>query len=124
LLVGTARGLLSSCRRIGGDDRRAWASGYGGSGESDPALMLSVVLAEEPAVIDDENPGRQDKSMRTVSYVLAGEPGSLERSFGTTCHGAGRRLAWHGPPTWTSALYRDARACAIRPTEWHVQRST
>jgi tRNA-splicing ligase RtcB len=32
-------------------------------------------------------------SMGTASYVLAGEPGSLERSFGTTCHGAGRRLS-------------------------------
>jgi tRNA-splicing ligase RtcB (3'-phosphate/5'-hydroxy nucleic acid ligase) len=32
-------------------------------------------------------------SMGTVSYVLAGEPGSLERAFGTTCHGAGRRLS-------------------------------
>jgi tRNA-splicing ligase RtcB len=32
-------------------------------------------------------------SMGTVSYVLAGEPGSLEHSFGTTCHGAGRRLS-------------------------------
>ena len=32
-------------------------------------------------------------SMGTSSYVLAGEPGSLERSFGTTCHGAGRRLS-------------------------------
>jgi len=32
-------------------------------------------------------------SMGTVSYVLAGERGSVERSFGTTCHGAGRRLS-------------------------------
>jgi tRNA-splicing ligase RtcB (3'-phosphate/5'-hydroxy nucleic acid ligase) len=32
-------------------------------------------------------------SMGTASYVLAGEPGSLQRSFGTTCHGAGRRLS-------------------------------
>jgi tRNA-splicing ligase RtcB len=32
-------------------------------------------------------------SMATSSYVLAGEPGSVERSFGTTCHGAGRRLS-------------------------------
>jgi tRNA-splicing ligase RtcB len=32
-------------------------------------------------------------SMGTASYVLAGEPGSVERSFGTTCHGAGRRLS-------------------------------
>jgi tRNA-splicing ligase RtcB (3'-phosphate/5'-hydroxy nucleic acid ligase) len=35
-------------------------------------------------------------SMGTSSYVLAGEPGSLERSFGTTCHGAGRRLSRTG----------------------------
>jgi tRNA-splicing ligase RtcB len=32
-------------------------------------------------------------SMATASYVLAGEPGSIDRSFGTTCHGAGRRLS-------------------------------
>jgi len=35
-------------------------------------------------------------SMGTASFVLAGEPGSLERSFGTTCHGAGRRLSRTG----------------------------
>jgi tRNA-splicing ligase RtcB len=32
-------------------------------------------------------------SMGTASYVLAGLPGSMERSFGTVCHGAGRRLS-------------------------------
>jgi tRNA-splicing ligase RtcB (3'-phosphate/5'-hydroxy nucleic acid ligase) len=32
-------------------------------------------------------------SMGTASFVLAGEPGSLEWSFGTTCHGAGRTLS-------------------------------
>jgi tRNA-splicing ligase RtcB len=32
-------------------------------------------------------------SMGTASYVLAGEQGAMERSFGTTCHGAGRRLS-------------------------------
>ena len=35
-------------------------------------------------------------SMGTASYVLAGEPGSLERSFGSACHGAGRRLSRTG----------------------------
>jgi len=35
-------------------------------------------------------------SMGTASFVLAGEPGSLERSFGTTCHGAGRLLSRTG----------------------------
>jgi tRNA-splicing ligase RtcB len=32
-------------------------------------------------------------SMGTASFVLAGEPGAMQRSFGTTCHGAGRRLS-------------------------------
>jgi tRNA-splicing ligase RtcB (3'-phosphate/5'-hydroxy nucleic acid ligase) len=32
-------------------------------------------------------------SMGTSSFVLAGEAGSMERSFGTTCHGAGRAMS-------------------------------
>jgi tRNA-splicing ligase RtcB (3'-phosphate/5'-hydroxy nucleic acid ligase) len=35
-------------------------------------------------------------SMGTASYVLAGEAGAMERSFATTCHGAGRRLSRSG----------------------------
>ncbi len=35
-------------------------------------------------------------SMGTASYVLAGDQGSLARSFGTTCHGAGRLLSRTG----------------------------
>jgi tRNA-splicing ligase RtcB (3'-phosphate/5'-hydroxy nucleic acid ligase) len=32
-------------------------------------------------------------SMGTSSFVLAGREGSMQRSFGTTCHGAGRRMS-------------------------------
>jgi tRNA-splicing ligase RtcB len=32
-------------------------------------------------------------SMGTASFVLVGEPGSLELSFGTACHGAGRAMS-------------------------------
>jgi tRNA-splicing ligase RtcB len=32
-------------------------------------------------------------SMGTASFVLAGEPGSMDHSFGTTCHGAGRAMS-------------------------------
>jgi tRNA-splicing ligase RtcB len=32
-------------------------------------------------------------SMGTSSFVLGGRPGSMERSFGTVCHGAGRLLS-------------------------------
>jgi len=35
-------------------------------------------------------------SMGTASFVLAGSPGSLERSFGSACHGAGRRMSRTG----------------------------
>jgi tRNA-splicing ligase RtcB (3'-phosphate/5'-hydroxy nucleic acid ligase) len=31
--------------------------------------------------------------MGTSSFVLAGRPGAMERSFGTVCHGAGRALS-------------------------------
>ena len=32
-------------------------------------------------------------SMGTASWVLVGQAGSMERSFGTTCHGAGRMMS-------------------------------
>jgi tRNA-splicing ligase RtcB (3'-phosphate/5'-hydroxy nucleic acid ligase) len=32
-------------------------------------------------------------SMGTASFVLAGQPGSVARAFGSTCHGAGRALS-------------------------------
>jgi tRNA-splicing ligase RtcB len=35
-------------------------------------------------------------SMGTSSFVLAGRPGSMRRSFGTACHGAGRRMSRTG----------------------------
>jgi tRNA-splicing ligase RtcB len=35
-------------------------------------------------------------SMGTRSYVLAGREGAMERSFGTVCHGAGRRMSRTG----------------------------
>ena len=35
-------------------------------------------------------------SMGTASFVLVGLPGAMEQSFGTTCHGAGRRMSRTG----------------------------
>ena len=35
-------------------------------------------------------------SMGTSSFVLTGRHGAMERSFGTTCHGAGRRMSRTG----------------------------
>jgi tRNA-splicing ligase RtcB len=35
-------------------------------------------------------------SMGTSSFVLVGQQGAMERSFGSTCHGAGRRMSRTG----------------------------
>lgn len=50
-----------------------------------PELPDSYHAAGQPVFI----PG----SMGTASFVLAGREGSLALSFGTTCHGAGRRMS-------------------------------
>lgn len=41
-------------------------------------------------------------SMGTVSYVLEGMPTALEMSFGSSCHGAGRRMSRHEAKQKTS----------------------
>jgi tRNA-splicing ligase RtcB (3'-phosphate/5'-hydroxy nucleic acid ligase) len=46
-----------------------------------------------PAYRDVGQPVFIPGSMGTASFVLAGRAGSMERSFGTACHGAGRRLS-------------------------------
>lgn len=57
---------------------RAFAPGH-------PELPEAYGEAGQPVII----PG----SMGTSSYVLAGAPGSMEITFGSCCHGAGRRLS-------------------------------
>lgn len=51
----------------------------------DPGIPAAFHDAGQPVFI----PG----SMGTSSFVLAGRPGAMERSFGTVCHGAGRALS-------------------------------
>jgi tRNA-splicing ligase RtcB (3'-phosphate/5'-hydroxy nucleic acid ligase) len=50
-----------------------------------PDVPAAYAQAGQPVFI----PG----SMGTASFVLAGRPGAMERSFGTVCHGAGRALS-------------------------------
>jgi tRNA-splicing ligase RtcB len=50
-----------------------------------PDIPADYAEAGQPVFI----PG----SMGTSSFVLAGRQGAMERSFGTTCHGAGRALS-------------------------------
>jgi len=65
----------------------------------DPELPAAYRDAGQPVFI----PG----SMGTCSFVLAGRPGSLELSFGTACHGAGRRLS-------RTAVRRQVQGEALR----------
>jgi tRNA-splicing ligase RtcB len=53
-----------------------------------PEIPLAYRAVGQPVFI----PG----SMGTSSFVLVGRPGSIEKSFGTTCHGAGRRMSRTG----------------------------
>ncbi len=46
-------------------------------------------------------------SMGTASYVLEGAPGALAASFGSSCHGAGRRMS-------RTRARREASAAALR----------
>jgi tRNA-splicing ligase RtcB len=54
-------------------------------GPGHPELDAAFQATGQPVLI----PG----SMGTASFVLAGDARSLERSFGSCCHGAGRRLS-------------------------------
>jgi tRNA-splicing ligase RtcB len=54
-------------------------------GPGNPELPAAYLPIGQPVLI----PG----SMGTASYVLTGTTASMKKSFGTTCHGAGRRLS-------------------------------
>ncbi len=64
------------------------STGKGRRGPSRPGRRTSLARYREvgqPVFV----PG----SMGTASWVLAGSPGALELSLGSTCHGAGRRMS-------------------------------
>ncbi|MHB1558524.1 MAG: RtcB family protein [Isosphaeraceae bacterium] len=50
-----------------------------------PEIPPAYAAIGQPVII----PG----SMGTASWVLVGQPGSMQHSFGTTCHGAGRMMS-------------------------------
>ncbi len=62
--------------------------------------------------------------MGTASYVLAGEPGAMRDTFGSTCHGAGRRMS----RTQAKASVRgksiekemEARGVLVAATSWRT----
>ncbi|HYS54424.1 MAG TPA: RtcB family protein [Thermoanaerobaculia bacterium] len=87
--------------------RRAWKHEFGNEGEIDVVYDVAhnVAKIEEHAIGEvlvhrkgatRAFPGQPvliPGSMGTASYVLMGQQGSMEQSFGSSCHGAGRLMS-------------------------------
>jgi len=74
--------------RVGDRQKRVWVHRKGATRAfpaGHPELPARYRGTGQPVII----PG----DMGRASWVLAGEPGSMEKSFGTCCHGAGRALS-------------------------------
>jgi tRNA-splicing ligase RtcB len=73
---------------VNGKTKRLWVHRKGATRAFPPGhreLPSAYRAVGQPVII----PG----DMGRASWVLAGQPGSMERTFGTTCHGAGRAMS-------------------------------
>jgi tRNA-splicing ligase RtcB len=73
---------------IDGEQRRVWVHRKGATRAFPPEhkeIPEDYRAIGQPVLI----PG----DMGRASYVLVGQPGSMEQTFGTTCHGAGRAMS-------------------------------
>ncbi len=73
---------------IGGKRKRLWVHRKGATRAfppNHPEIPSAYRKIGQPVII----PG----DMGRASWVLAGRPGSMEQTFGTTCHGAGRAMS-------------------------------
>jgi tRNA-splicing ligase RtcB len=74
--------------RVEGATKRVWVHRKGATRAfppGHPELPAAYREIGQPVLI----PG----DMGRASWVLAGQPGSMEQTFGTTCHGAGRAMS-------------------------------
>lgn len=73
---------------VGGKQKRVWVHRKGATRAyppGHPEIPSLYSKIGQPVMI----PG----DMGRASWVLVGQPGSMEKSFGTTCHGAGRAMS-------------------------------
>ncbi len=73
---------------VAGKQKRVWVHRKGATRAfppGHPEVPLVYRKIGQPVII----PG----DMGRASWVLVGQPGSMEKSFGTTCHGAGRAMS-------------------------------
>jgi tRNA-splicing ligase RtcB len=74
--------------RVGGQRKRVWVHRKGATRAfppGHPEVPSAYLGIGQPVII----PG----DMGRASWVLVGQPGSMEHTFGTTCHGAGRAMS-------------------------------
>lgn len=72
----------------GGQTRKVWVHRKGATRAfppNHPDIPRAYLNIGQPVII----PG----DMGRASWVLVGQPGSMEKTFGTTCHGAGRNMS-------------------------------
>jgi tRNA-splicing ligase RtcB len=75
---------------IDGEERALFVHRKGATrafGPGHPSLPPSLAAVGQPVLIGG--------TMGTSSYVLVGAPESMRRSFGSSCHGAGRAMSRH-----------------------------
>jgi tRNA-splicing ligase RtcB len=73
---------------VGGRKKKVWVHRKGATRAfppGHPEVPARYRAIGQPVII----PG----DMGRASWVLVGQPGSMEKSFGTTCHGAGRAMS-------------------------------
>ncbi len=73
---------------VGGKKKRVWVHRKGATRAfppGHPEVPAMYRKVGQPVII----PG----DMGRASWVLVGQPGSMEKTFGTTCHGAGRAMS-------------------------------
>jgi tRNA-splicing ligase RtcB len=73
---------------IGGERKQVWVHRKGATRAfppGHPEVPAPYRHIGQPVII----PG----DMGRASWVLVGQPGSMEKTFGTTCHGAGRAMS-------------------------------
>src|SRR5262249_36164587 len=73
---------------VGGKRRKVWVHRKGAT-RAYPPGHPEIPAAYQPIGQPVMIPG----DMGRASWVLVGQPGSMERTFGTTCHGAGRAMS-------------------------------
>ena len=80
--------MLFRSHTVNGKTKRVWVHRKGATRAfpaGHPEVPAQYRAVGQPVII----PG----DMGRASWVLAGQPGSMEKTFGTTCHGAGRAMS-------------------------------